>query len=68
MLWTAIGYSIDIKDDQMKETPFVKTFYGSHNGQMAIEDARNLFKNQHTMVIAVVAGDHKTSTYIKSQT
>jgi cephalosporin hydroxylase len=66
MLWTAIGYSIDIKDDQMKETPFVKTFYGSHSGQMAIQDARKLFKSEHYKVIAVVAGDHRTSTYIKS--
>ena len=65
MLWTAIGYSIDIKDDSLKETPFVKTFYGSHNGETAIKDATNLFLNQNIAIIAVVAGDHKTSTYIK---
>ena len=68
MLWTAIGYSIDAKDKNFIESPFVTTFYGSHNGQMAIEDATRLFINQNIAIIAVVAGDHKTSTYIKSQT
>jgi hypothetical protein len=68
MLWTVIGYSIDMRNDRITETPFVKTFYGSHDGKMAIEDATRLFKDEHVMVISVVAGDHKTSTYIKAQT
>lgn len=68
MLWTVIGYRVDMRNDRITEIPFVKTFYGSHDGKMAIEDATRFFKNERVMVISVVAGDHKTSTYIKHQT
>ena len=57
---------LEMIGDSLKEFPFTKTFYGSHNGETAIEDATRLFKDQKVMVIAVVAGDHKTSTYIKN--
>jgi len=66
MLWTVIGYRIELIEDDLKEFPFTKTFYGSHDGEMAIQDATKLFREQKVMVVAVVAGDHKTSTYIKN--
>lgn len=66
MLWTVIGYRLELMNNTLKEFPFTKTFYGSHNGENAIEDATRLFKDERVMVIAVVAGDHKTSTYIKN--
>ena len=59
MLWTAIGYS---EFEGTYTVPFISTFYGSHEGQRAIDDAHRLFKN--TRIIAVVAGDHKTSSYV----
>jgi hypothetical protein len=66
MLWTVIGYRLELDDKTLKEFPFTKTFYGSHDGMKAIEDATKLFKENKVMVVAVVAGDHKTSTYIKN--
>jgi hypothetical protein len=63
-----IGYRLEFVGEGLKQFPFTKTFYGSHNGEMAIEDATRLFREQKVMVIAVIAGDHSSSTYIKSQT
>lgn len=78
MLWTVIGYQVDLglseqkKDDQnfrIKETPFIKTFYGPHDGQKAIQEASKRFNKPqegvYVTVVSVVAGNHETSTYIK---
>ena len=46
----------------IENVPYLNTFYGSHNAKMALEDAIKLLKN--VRVIAVVAGNHVTSTYI----
>lgn len=59
MLWTAIGYS---EFEGTYSVPFVSTFYGSHDGKRAIEDARRLFKDKN--ILAVVAGNHKESSYV----
>jgi hypothetical protein len=72
MLWTAIGYSIDIESESsIIEKPFVKTFYGSHDGQKAIKEASSLFHRPtdgiYVTIVSVVAGSHETSTYIKLQ-
>jgi hypothetical protein len=66
MLWTVIGYRLEFNEQTLKEFPFAKTFYGSHNGETALEDAREFFKEQKVMVVAVVAGNHTSSTYIKN--
>ena len=59
MLWTVIGYQ---SMEGIEYVPYLNTFYGSHNAKMALEDAIRLLKN--VRVIAVVAGNHVTSTYI----
>lgn len=50
----------------IESVPYLNTFYGSHNAKMALEDAIRLLKLSKTnvKVIAVVAGNHVTSTYI----
>jgi hypothetical protein len=54
MLWTAIGYT--------KNEPFIQKFYGSHDGNIAIHDARRIFNNDS--IFAVIAGDHISSVYL----
>jgi len=63
MLWTVIGYQ---SMEGIESVPYLNTFYGSHNAKMALEDAIRLLKLSKTnvKVIAVVAGNHVTSTYI----
>lgn len=63
MLWTVIAYIVDNKSHK---TPFSKTFYGSHEGKLALEDAKRLFGDE-VQVIAIVAGNHVTSTFISEQ-
>lgn len=46
----------------IESVPYLNTFYGSHNAKMALEDAIKLLKD--VKVIAVVAGNHVTSSYI----
>lgn len=50
----------------IESVPYLNTFYGSHNAKMALEDAIRLLKlsKANVKVIAVVAGNHVTSTYI----
>lgn len=75
MLWTAIGYQINIQDLETRtsilEKPFTKTFYGSHDGEQAIKEAQNLFHRPtdgcYVTIVCVVAGNHQSSTYIKLQ-
>lgn len=55
MVWTVIGY----KDNKTA----VHMFHGSKSGKEAISDAYKLFPG--IQVIAVVAGNHVSSTYIK---
>ncbi len=55
MIWTVIGY----KDNKT----VVHSFHGTQSGKEAINDAYKLFPG--IQVIAVVAGNHVTSTFIK---
>jgi hypothetical protein len=52
MFWTVIGDG------------FVRVFYGPKSGAEALKEALELFKG--STVIAVVAGHHITSTYLRS--
>lgn len=46
----------------IESVPYLNTFYGSHNAKMALEEAIKVLKD--VKVIAVVAGNHVTSSYI----
>ena len=59
MIWTIIGYVVD----KTSKKPFTKTFYASHNGELALQDAKRLLGDE-IEVVAVVAGNHETSVYI----
>lgn len=63
MLWTVIGYQ---SMEGIESVPYLNTFYGSHNAKIALEDAIKLLKlaGSDVRVVAVVAGNHVTSTYI----
>lgn len=55
MVWTLIAY----KDGK----PVVHTFHGSQSGSESINDAYKLFPGIE--VVAIVAGNHLSSTYLK---
>lgn len=55
MVWTVIGY----KDGKT----VVHTFHGSQSGSESINDAYKVFPGIE--VVAVVAGNHQTSTFVK---
>jgi|LakMenEpi03Aug12_release.lakeMendotaPanAssembly.Ray.scaffolds.fasta_scaffold590959_2 hypothetical protein len=55
MIWTVIGR----KDTKT----VVHSFHGTQSGKDAINDAYKLFPG--IQVVAVIAGNHVTSTYIK---
>jgi len=55
MIWTVIGY----KDKK----PFVHTFHASNGQKEAFQDAQKVFPG--IKVVAIVAGNHTSSVYIK---
>jgi hypothetical protein len=57
MIWTVIGY----KDGKS----VVHTFHGSQNGKDSISDAYKVFPGIE--VVAIVAGNHLSSTYLKEK-
>ncbi len=59
MIWTIIGYIVD----STRKTPFTKTFYGSHEGKTALEDAKRLLGDE-AQVVAIIAGNHVSSTFV----
>jgi len=59
MIWTVIGYIVD----STRRTAFTKTFYGSHEGTTALQDAKRMFGDE-IEIVAVVAGNHLSSTFV----
>lgn len=57
MIWTVIGTE--------KGKTVVHTFHGSQSGSQGINDAYKLFPGIE--VIAIIAGNHLSSTYIKER-
>ncbi len=57
MIWTVIGY----KDNKT----VIHTFHGSQTAKESFNDAYKLFPGIE--VVAIVAGNHLSSTYVKER-